>query len=223
MIKLLVFDLDGTLADTRKDLAASVNEALGSLGSSPLPLETVIAFLGDGARNLIMRSMMAAGDGQVTNFEIESGVRAFLEHYREHCLAETRAYPGLTDSLDRLGRFRKAVLTNKHSEPARKIVAGLGLASHFTQLVGGDNPYGLKPDPEALQKIMASEGVAPEETIMIGDGVQDLMTARRAGTRFLGFLGGMASQAALLAENPEYVFDEMIDLADAVASLEAGQ
>ncbi len=221
MIKLLVFDLDGTLADTRKDLAASVNAALSQLGSSPLPLESIIAFLGDGARNLLMRSIMAAGDGQASNAEIESGVEAFLEHYREHCLAETRAYPGLTESLGRLGRFRKAVLTNKHGEPARKILAGLGLAPHFTQVLGGDNPYGLKPDPEAMRKIMETEGVAPQETLLIGDGVQDLRTARRAGSHFLGFLGGMAPRAMMLAEHPEAVFEDMRGLVEAIAAVEA--
>lgn len=222
MLKLLVFDLDGTLADTGSDLAVSVNQALSLVGHSPLPLDTLIGFLGDGAQTLITRSLMASGDGETSAGEIESALESFLEHYRDHCLGATKVYPGLIASLESLSGRRKAVLTNKPDEPARRILAGLGLAGHFVHVVGGDNPYGKKPDPTALKHIMEAEGVLPEETLMIGDGLQDLKVARRAGARFLGFTGGMAPQAALLRENPESVFQDMSALPKAVAALEAG-
>jgi AHBA synthesis associated protein len=96
----------------------------------------------------------------------------------------------------------------------------LGLAHRFAHVFGGDNPYGQKPEPAALRKLMELEGARPEETVMIGDGVQDLRAARRAGTRFLGFLNGMAPRAALLAEGPEATFAEMAGLALAIADLE---
>lgn len=222
MLKLLVFDLDGTLADTRKDLAISVNEALERVGRSPLPLETVIAFLGDGARNLVTRSLEAAGDGSASNSEIDATLEAFLEHYRGQCLQATRAYPGTETALASLSGYRKAVLTNKPGIPARKIVDGLGLAPHFAHLVGGDNPLGLKPDPSALRALMEAEKVSPQETLMIGDGMQDLRTARRAGTRFLGFLNGMADRRAMLAGNPEATYASMDELAKAIAAMAPG-
>ena len=225
VLKLLVFDLDGTLADTRLDLAASVNAALAAVGRGSLPPETVVSFVGDGARNLLTRSLAAAGESQPAaaahdtelDAQLDAALAAFLAHYREHCLVETRAYPGLARALESLAPYRKAVLTNKPAAPARAILEGLGLAGHFAHVFGGDNPYGQKPDPAALRKLMELEDARPEATLMIGDGVQDLRAARRAGTRFLGFLEGMAPRAALLAEGPEATFSSMPELPAAVA------
>jgi phosphoglycolate phosphatase len=224
VLKLLVFDLDGTLADTRRDLARSVNHALGSLGKSPLPLETVVGFVGDGARNLLLRSLAAAdAAGDAGAVDIDAAVAVFLDHYRTHCLGETALYPGVPASLEKLPGYRKAVLTNKPEAPARAILAGLGLAPHFGQVFGGDNPYGQKPDPAALRQIMRAEGVSPEETLLIGDGTQDLEAARRAGCRFLAFLGGMGSVSAMLAGNPEATFTDMRHLPEAVAAVAASE
>jgi phosphoglycolate phosphatase len=249
VLKLLVFDLDGTLADTRLDLALSVNHALAAVGYDPLPLGTVVGFVGDGARNLLMRSLDAAGkpvgspiagggtgadgirgsiagsDGGTSDGRsgeiIEEALAAFLAHYQAHCLGATAAYPGVKASLEKLSRYSKAVLTNKPEAPARTILAGLELAGHFNRILGGDNPHGPKPDPAALRHIMESEGASPSETVLIGDGVQDLHAARRAGTRFLGFLAGMGSPEALRAGNPEATFDDMNRLPEALAALEA--
>lgn len=221
MLKLLVFDLDGTLADTRRDLAASVNAGLAAIGRAALPVEAVVGFVGDGARNLLIRSLAAAGDHQPSPATVDAALAAFLAHYQEHCLGETFAYPGLTQALDRLSGYRKAVLTNKPGAPAARILEGLGLAGYFGQVFGGDNPYGQKPDPSALLKLMEMESARPEETVMIGDGVQDLRAARRAGARFLGYLEGMGPPAALLGEGAEATFSSMAGLPDAVAALEA--
>jgi phosphoglycolate phosphatase len=214
--------LDGTLADTRRDLAASVNAALAALGRSALPVDTVVGFVGDGARNLLTRSLTAAGEGQPSTATLDAAMEAFLAHYREHCLIETRAYPGLDQALEHLSHYRKAVLTNKPGAPAVRILEGLGLAPHFGEVFGGDNPYGQKPDPAALRRLMELEGARPEETLMIGDGVQDMRAARRAGTRFLGFLEGMGPRAALLAEGAEATFSAMAELPAAIAALENG-
>jgi phosphoglycolate phosphatase len=220
VLKLLVFDLDGTLADTRLDLAASVNAALDAAGLAPLPVEAIVGFVGDGARNLLTRSLAAAGIAQPNPEALASALSAFLSHYQQHCLVATAAYPGLDAALDGLSAYRMAVLTNKPAAPARAILAGLGLARHFAHVFGGDNPYGQKPEPAALRKLMELEGARPEATVMIGDGVQDLRAARRAGSRFLGFLNGMAPRAALMAEGPEATFAEMAGLPQAVATLE---
>jgi 2-phosphoglycolate phosphatase len=220
VLKLLVFDLDGTLADTRLDLAASVNAALGAAGHRPLPLETIIGFVGDGARNLLTRSLAAAGLARPRPEDLEAALSAFLAHYQTNCLIATAAYPGLEAALERLSAYRLAVLTNKPAAPARAILEGLGLARRFAHVFGGDNPYGQKPEPAALRKLMESEGARPDETVMIGDGVQDLRAARRAGTRFLGFLNGMAPPAALLAEGPEATFADMAALPPAIKALE---
>lgn len=224
VLKLLVFDLDGTLADTRRDLAASVNAALAAIGRAPLPVETVVGFVGDGARHLLTRSLAAApalAKDPPDPATVDAALEAFLAHYREHCLIETRAYPGLEQALKRLSGYRKAVLTNKPGAPAARILEGLGVSGHFRHVFGGDNPFGQKPDPAALRKLMELESARPEETVMIGDGVQDLRAARRAGARFLGYLEGMGPPAALLAEGAEATFASMDELPAAVAALEA--
>jgi phosphoglycolate phosphatase len=220
VLKLLVFDLDGTLADTRLDLAASVNAALAAVGCASLPVQSIVGFVGDGARNLLTRSLAAAGVSQPGPAVLDAALPAFLDHYQSHCLIATTAYPGLGEALESLSAYRMAVLTNKPAAPARTVLAGLGLAARFAHVFGGDNPYGQKPEPAALRKLMELEGARPEETVMIGDGVQDLRAARRAGTRFLGYLNGMAPRSALLAEGPEATFADMAGLPRAVAELE---
>jgi phosphoglycolate phosphatase len=221
VLKLLVFDLDGTLADTSHDLAVSVNHALTHEGHSPLPLGTVVGFLGDGARTLIMRSLMASGNGETSPGEIDDALESFLENYSEHCLGETKPYPGLVDSLKALGGLRKVVLTNKPDAPAHKVMEGLGLAPYFKRIVGGDNPFGKKPEPGALWEIMEMEGVSAAETVVIGDGVQDHQVAKRAGTHFLGFIGGLAPKEALLKEKPEASIAAMSELPAAISAINA--
>jgi phosphoglycolate phosphatase len=220
VLKLLVFDLDGTLVDTRRDLADSVNHALSKAGFSALSLDIVMASVGDGARNLIERSLKAAGNGRAPDADVSRSVLSdFLEHYNSHCLVETLPYPGVLSSLEKLSGYRKAVLTNKPGEPARRILEGLGLARHFEWVLGGDNPYGQKPDPAALNHLLAAAGAGADEAALIGDGVQDMEAARRAGTRFIGFLGGIGDRNALAAGRPEITLEDMHHLPQAVAAL----
>ena len=152
---------------------------------------------------------------------MDAALNTFMEHYSTHCLGETAAYSGVKASLEKLPGYAKAVLTNKPAAPARTILAGLELAGHFRLVLGGDNPHGRKPDPAGLEHIMAAEKAAPGETVLIGDGIQDLRAARNAGAHFLGFLGGMGSAEALRSENPEAVFEDMNRLPEALAALEA--
>lgn len=220
MLKLLVFDLDGTLADTREDLARSVNHALGQSALPPLPLERVMAKVGNGARSLI-RSSVEESRGLPGDMALEDRVlEDFLRHYGAHCLESTSAYPGVASALSRLGGYRKAVLTNKPTAPAVRILEGLGLSAHFDLVLGGDNPHGKKPDPAALNFIMASLEAAPAATAMVGDGVQDARAARGAGASLIGFLNGIAPRADLLAEGPDASVESMDALPEAVAALE---
>lgn len=226
MLKLLVFDLDGTLADTRRDLAESVNQALLRTGRSALPLEKVIENIGNGAERLIANCLLAA-DGKPTGPEETRRVLGiFLDHYEAHCLVHTQAYPGTAATLKQLRferageRRRMAVLTNKPGAPTLKVLEGLGLSGYFDLIVGGDTPYGRKPDAGGLKHILATLETAPAESAMIGDGVQDAGAARRAGVRLIGFLGGIAPRAALLSEKPDAVFSAMEELPAAVADLE---
>lgn len=216
------------MADTREDLGQSINHALINAGLPPLSLSAVMALVGNGARVLVRGCLaesrrLAPGpaSGEIPDPLEDTVLAAFLLHYDSHCLERTTAYPGVGPALRKLAGYRKAVLTNKPTRPAVRILTGLGLASHFEHILGGDNPHGKKPDPAALHWLMAAADAAPRTTAMVGDGVQDARAARRAGASLIGFLGGIAPREDLLAEGPDAAVESMEALPAAVADLEA--
>jgi len=194
-IRLIVFDLDGTLIDSQKDLANSINEMLVQLHRQPLPDEIIAAYIGDGAGMLVRRALGDPADEHL----VERGLDLFLAHYREHKLDYTYVYPGVFESLDALratpdGLPRQmAVLTNKPINPARAICDALGLSPYFFQIYGGNSFPTKKPDPEGLNTLIAEAGVSPRQALMIGDSDNDILTARRAGAWSLGCRFGLSS------------------------------
>lgn len=175
---LIVFDLDGTLVDSRRDLVDSMNAVIVESGGQPLATDTVVSMIGSGARVLVERACEAAALGRATDATLER----FLAIYDRHLLDHTRAYDGVPEVLDALGRGRHilAVLTNKPRHPSMRVLEGLGLAHHFTQVIGGDGPDGRKPDPAGLIGLMASVHADADSTWLVGDSFVDLQTARNA-------------------------------------------
>jgi phosphoglycolate phosphatase len=178
MFALLVFDLDGTLVDSRQDLAEATNRLILEHGGQPLDQDAVVHMVGEGVEKLVGRAFRAAGrpvpDGAVPRF---------LELYGDRLLVHTRAYPGVPEALEALAHLASlAVLTNKPRELSEAILAGLGLESFFGQVLGGDGPHARKPDPEGLRRLMNDFDVRVEETLLVGDSKIDLQTARAAGT-----------------------------------------
>lgn len=202
-LKLLVFDLDGTLIDSARDLCNSVNAALEHMGRPPLEDEIIASFVGNGAPMLVRRSLAVengVAPDEVHDEELATSYTFFLDHYREHKLDFTYAYDGVLESLAALskpadGSPRKmAVLTNKPVRPARAICDGLGMGSYFFRIYGGDSFPLKKPDPMGLRFLMEEAGVNPEETLMVGDSKVDVQTARNAGTWSLGCQFGFGPQ-----------------------------
>jgi phosphoglycolate phosphatase len=205
-LKLLVFDLDGTLIDSAQDLCNSVNAALAESGLGPLPDPTIAGFVGNGAPLLMRRALALAGNIAVEQVGEELFNKAyafFLQYYREHKLDFTYAYAGVLDALKALDELHQApgsparamaVLTNKPVRPARGICEGLGLADFFLHIYGGDSFPVKKPDPAGLRSLMEETGAAPEETVMIGDSKVDVQTARNAGAWSLGCAFGFGPQ-----------------------------
>lgn len=173
----LVFDLDGTLADTRDDIADSLNHALVSGGREPLDLATITHFVGDGARVLLERAL-GAGTAQET---VMQGLKCFLERYLATCLNKTRLYPLVAETLQSLAGKELAVLTNKPRQPTERILDGLGLRRHFRWVQCGDDRWPKKPDPAGLLHLVEAAGSSCERTLFVGDSGVDLATARNAG------------------------------------------
>lgn len=190
-IELLVFDLDGTLVDSRIDLANSVNATLRELGRHELPDDVIASYIGDGAPVLVRRAL-----GEPTDEDLVArALRFFLDYYRAHKLDHTYVYDGVKDSLAQLknGTGRKmAVLSNKPVVPSRAIVDALGLDAYFFQVYGGNSFDTKKPDPLGMETLCREAGADPKRTVMIGDSAVDVLTARNCGAFSIGCNFGLA-------------------------------
>lgn len=216
-IRLIVFDLDGTLIDSRQDLCNSVNATLENFSLSPLPDEVIAGFIGDGAAMLIRRALtipgeLPGGEAALTDAFFQQAFSFFLDYYRAHKLDYTRLYPGVLESLAALrttpdgGERRMAVLTNKPVGPAQAICEGLGIASYFFAIYGGDSFSTKKPDPLGLTTLISEADCTAQETLMVGDSDVDIKTARNAGAWTLGCSFGLAPETLALAQ-PDAIAD----------------
>ena len=228
-LKLLVFDLDGTLIDSAQDLCNSVNATLREFNLGPLPDPVIAGFVGNGAPMLMRRSLALAGHvapGEVDEELFKKAYAFFLQYYREQKLDFTYAYDGVLDALKALHELHDApgspprtmaVLTNKPVRPARGICEGLGLADYFLHIYGGDSFPLKKPDPLGLRSLMEETGATAEETVMIGDSQVDVQTARNAGTWSLGCAFGFGPQN-LMDTPPDVLVDSAAEWTYALSS-----
>jgi phosphoglycolate phosphatase len=174
----LVFDLDGTLVDSRRDLADSANAMLARYGAAPLPEDRIVSMVGDGAPTLVQRACAAAALPTVPDDALD----CFLALYDARLLDNTRPYPGTPEVLESLAdRATLAVLTNKPGAQSVRILEGTGLLAFFHHVVAGDGRWPRKPNPQGLEWLMKQAGATPASTMMIGDSIVDLRTARAAG------------------------------------------
>lgn len=179
MVKLIVFELDGTLIDSRHDLAGAVNYMRGSMGLEPLSAERVVSFVGNGIINLVRRSV---ADAEV---DFDEALRRMKRYYADHLVDTTCLYPGVSAGLKELKEsgITLAVLSNKPTAASAKILDRLSVAGFFSDIIGGDGNYPLKPEPDALLALQAKYGFDASSCWMFGDHYTDLEAARRAGFR----------------------------------------
>ncbi len=208
-ITLVIFDLDGTLIDSRLDLVHSVNAALRHIGRPELPDDVIASYVGDGAPILIQRALGAeAADDAL----VRKGLEFFLSYYREHKLDHTTVYPGIPEALATIrnsanGTPRQlAVLSNKPVNPSRAIVDALGLGQYFSQVYGGNSFLTKKPDPEGARKLLEESGVKPEQAVIVGDSHVDVLTGHNAGLWTVGVTYGFATHT-LENEPPDLLVD----------------
>jgi phosphoglycolate phosphatase len=177
-IRAFVFDLDGTLINSKLDLVTSVNAMLRQMGHAELPADIVATFIGHGAPQLIASAL----GPEATDEQRRTGLSLFFAHYEQHKLDTTRLYPGVVEALDALTGYPMSVLSNKPTNVSVDILQGLGLAKYFHSIYGGDSFEKKKPDPTGALKILQEFGVPPSQAAMIGDSEVDVQTARNAGT-----------------------------------------
>jgi len=210
---LIIFDLDGTLVDSKLDLALAVNATRRHYGLPPLDIEQVSSYVGNGAPVLIRRAMGPEFNEQ----EIQQALEYFLNHYREHMLDHTRLYPTVAESLDRLKKegLLLSVLTNKPVRFSSDILAGLGVADYFFRIYGGNSFEQKKPDPAGVNAILQEAGVSGERALLVGDSAVDILTARNAGIAACGVTYGFQPES--LAEYPpDFMVNSMAELAGIV-------
>lgn len=205
--ELLMFDLDGTLADTKDDLADCVNRALNEVGLPQKPYEIIFGFIGSGVRPLIQQ---AVGEEKGPRFDEAIGV--FRKHYLQHLLDKTRLYPGMEEVLDFYDGKTKVVVTNKPQVFTDRILSGLKVTGRFKMVVAGENGLPLKPDPGMILHALDGTGVHPARSVMIGDSVNDIRAARSAGVRSCAVGFGLEASAILKKENPDFFSNTVADL-----------
>lgn len=219
---LVVFDLDGTLIDSRADLANSTNDTLVSYGARPLPEAQVTSFVGEGARMLVARAIAAAA---LPESILDEALARFLEIYSGRLTERTRPYDGVDDVISRAvaAGASLGVITNKPQAPTDRLMHAFGLAPHFHWVIGGDTAFPRKPDPASLIWMMNDAGFEPARTLFVGDSPIDADTARRAGTHFClaeyGF--GQAREATALQPD-EYRAATARDITTAIDLVRAG-
>lgn len=210
---LLIFDLDGTLIDSKLDLAHSVNAARAYMGMGPITHNLVFSYVGNGAPVLIRKAL----GPEANDADVERALEYFIRYYSQHCLDNTVLYPGVREALDRLqgSGVPMAVLTNKPVRISTHIVGLLGLGQHFFRIYGGNSFEQKKPNPVGIETLLAESGLPRETAYMVGDSAVDVQTARNAGVRACGVSYGFQPDS-FAADPPDLLVDSMNQLADKV-------
>lgn len=206
-VRALIFDLDGTLIDSKLDLALAVDATLKHMGRAPMSHETIASYVGRGASALICSVL---GEG-VTSEEVETGLAYFLAYYRAHMLDNTVTYPGVREGLASLAKYPMAVLTNKPVRFSKAILEGLNLLPFFRYVYGGNSFETKKPDPEGVNILLRDLGIVAREAMVVGDSDVDVRTARNAGAWACGVTYGLGS-ASLRDHPPDLLLDNLAEL-----------
>lgn len=211
--KGFLFDLDGTLIDSRRDIAACVNFTLAELGGyAPLSLESVEQMVGDGVRQLLTRAA-----GPLDEPTMKRALEIFLPYYLEHCADSTRLYPGVLETLASFAGRGLAIVTNKPMAHTEKTLKALGIGSYFSVVLGGDSLATRKPDPAPVMEALRRLGLSPEQAVMVGDSPMDIQAARSAGVRVAAVTYGFRTGAELMSHSPDYLIGAFAELREVVS------
>jgi phosphoglycolate phosphatase len=213
--RAVLFDLDGTIIDSRGDIAAACNHALTTVDRAPLDESVVAGFVGDGARMLVARALAVAPDEAL----VDRALTAFHRYYEDHAVVHTTLMPGAREVLDALGDRPVALVTNKPRPPTLMVLRALGLADRFASVrTGSDGP--LKPDPRPILDVLRWMRIEPKDAWVVGDGEQDVRAGRAAGCQTVGVRGGLQGDAKLVASEPDALVASLGELAVVVKRFE---
>lgn len=210
--EVFVFDLDGTLVDSSRDIARSANFARGRFGLPRLPDTVITGYVGDGVAKLLDRALGHEGTPPTPERHAEA-MAVFADHYGRHLLDDTRLYPGALDVLRRFGAFPLALATNKPRAFTDAILEGLHIAGAFARVVAGDEAPARKPDPAHLAAALSGLDVAPERVVMVGDSPNDVLAARAYGAVAVGCTYGLVDGGRVRAAEPDLIIDSIGELA----------
>ena len=205
MYKGIIFDLDGTIIDTREDLALAINLMRADYDLPPFTVTKIASYVGNGSRTLVERSISE------TTLDIDDALRKFVHHYSQHLTDNTYCYDGAVETLKKLNNteIKCAILTNKPETPTLEILNTMDLSQFFDPILGGDSTPFLKPDPGALNLIIDKWGIPKEELLMVGDNYTDIHVAKNGGIKSAFFTFGYGVKDAV---EPDYILDNFSDL-----------
>ena len=206
-VDLIMFDLDGTLADTGPDLADGVNYTRAHFNLEALPNALVYAHVGYGVEHLLKHSLPSQQPFQEV-------MRVFLDRYEKHLLDKTVLYPSVRGALDCFRDKRRVVVTNKMHRLADAIIRGLGVENQFDAILGGDSVSDKKPHPALLNEVLQRFQVSPRRALMVGDGDTDVEAGKRAGVVTCGVTYGLGNANDLRAAQPDFLIDDLFQLSD---------
>lgn len=212
--RLFLFDLDGTLVDSKDDIVRAVNAVLSRLRHPPIPVADVIRFVGDGIELLVQRVLRKVTAHEPTPDEVRAGVTLMLEEYRENLVGSTRLYPGVRETLDAMAWAKMGLVSNKQEELCRRLLCAFGLEQRFSVVLGGDSLPSRKPDPAPILSAMLRCGATAGETVMVGDSPADIYAGKAAGVFTCGFSGGFRGREDLQAAGSDLIIDHFQELLD---------
>lgn len=203
-VDLFLFDLDGTLSDSKKDLVTAINHTLVSFGFSELPEDDIVALIGKGVSKLLSNF---TGDG-AAKYET---FRVYLEHLDKHLLDTTRPFPGVVETLSTITQ-KKAVVTNKLKSMAERVIIGLGIADEIDLIVGADTAKSMKPNPDPIIFALRQFKADPSRTVMVGDTTDDIQAAKAAGVIPCGVTYGFGTRQDLIDAGAEIIIEDIKEL-----------
>lgn len=222
-IKLIIFDLDGTLIDSKVDIANGVNFTLRELTLKEVPDELIYAYVGNGVEPLI-RLALERSEGRAVEPEGGNGIGNALDifraYYLEHLLDNTVLYPNVMGVVEKLSGIKKAVVSNKSERFVKKILAGLDIAKYFEIALGGDSLKNKKPHPDTINLVMERVGISPKKTLIVGDSAVDIECGKRAGTYTCGVTYGYRDKKEIVEAGADWIIDDMGELTNLIIDAE---